>query len=54
MRKKHRSFLRFSLIPAVLVAGARVDGVGFETDRRSFHERFDDHALRIMKKYGFN
>ncbi|HEY0611174.1 MAG TPA: NIPSNAP family protein, partial [Chitinophaga sp.] len=26
----------------------------FEHNKAAFHERFDNHAQRIMKKYGFN
>lgn len=26
----------------------------FESNKKEFHERFRDHAMRIMKKYNFN
>jgi hypothetical protein len=67
MRKMLLSLLFLSCMPAYDGAadtfdcaadGARLHQLRiYEINRQNrdpFHERFQDHALRIMKKYGFN
>ena len=51
------SLLLFALPPATLASPAvhqlRIYEI-FDHNKQAFHDRFRDHAMRIMKKYDFN
>ncbi|WP_255516275.1 NIPSNAP family protein [Luteimonas suaedae] len=63
LRSLARALAPLMLVVAPLSAGAAVQQTGpiqqlriyeiFDDTRDAFHDRFRDHAARIMKKYGF-